>query len=226
MATEKDKEKIRKILAMLEGATSEGEARAASLALQRALASSGLSLDEVGRSNGSETVEEEVACGQQAPAWKCFLANAIAGNFRCMTFMSRKYAGVDAGGRTRWSRSFVFIGAGDDAAIAAKAFSASLAAAENCWDAYRRQNGPFRYSRVRNTYLVGFAQGLADAYDEQRTESAEMALALRVPLQVRQAVDAMDLRTEKFSYASAGSAVKAAGAADGYGFGKGDRIAC
>ena len=35
MAIEKEKEKIRKILAMLEGATSEGEARAASLALHR-----------------------------------------------------------------------------------------------------------------------------------------------------------------------------------------------
>lgn len=38
--------KLKKILAMIDGATSEGEARAASLALQRLLAANNMTIDE------------------------------------------------------------------------------------------------------------------------------------------------------------------------------------
>ena len=45
MATVNDK--IKKILAMIDGATTEGEARAASLALQRLLVANDMTLDEI-----------------------------------------------------------------------------------------------------------------------------------------------------------------------------------
>ena len=39
--------KLKKILAMIDGATSEGEARAASLALQRLLAANNMTLEDI-----------------------------------------------------------------------------------------------------------------------------------------------------------------------------------
>ena len=49
MATVNDK--IKKILAMIDGATTEGEARAASLALQRLLVANDMTLDEISLSD-------------------------------------------------------------------------------------------------------------------------------------------------------------------------------
>ena len=57
MATVNDK--IKKILAMIDGATTEGEARAASLALQRLLVANDMTLDEISLS--------DVACAPMPP---------------------------------------------------------------------------------------------------------------------------------------------------------------
>ena len=221
-------EKIRKILALLNGATSEGEARAASLALQRALAASGMTIEEVEdseREAGREVASDEAEVGQQVPAWKTRLSMVIADNYRCKTYIGKKVKGRDAAGRRRVVKSFVFMGLDEDAAIAAGVYGATCRAAENCWARFRSKRGPFRGNAARETYLNGFVEGLERSYAEQRCESESMALALRVPAEVRQAFDSMGLKKKSVRYRFAGDEIRGAGSADGYGFGAGDRLA-
>lgn len=70
-------DKIRKILAMLEGAKTEGEAKAANLALQRLLAKSNLTAEQVGAlgsEDPSASIEEEpVYIGSNDVVWKRML---------------------------------------------------------------------------------------------------------------------------------------------------------
>ena len=55
-------DKIRKILAMLEGAKTEGEAKAANLALQRLLAKSNLTAEQVGALGSEDPSDRGRAC--------------------------------------------------------------------------------------------------------------------------------------------------------------------
>ena len=80
-------DKIRKVLAMLEGAKTPGEAQAASLALQRLMARSGLTAEQVD-ALGAENVQfpvtqDGVYIGTNDVAWKKMLAAVIGENFRC-----------------------------------------------------------------------------------------------------------------------------------------------
>lgn len=221
-------EKIRKILALLNGATSEGEARAASLALQRALAASGMTIEEVEdseREAGREVASDEAEVGQQVPAWKTCLSMVVAENYRCKTYIGKKAKGRDVAGRRRIVKSFVFMGLDEDAAIAAGVYGATCRAAENCWARFRAEHGPFRGNAARETYLNGFVEGLERSYAEQRSESESMALALRVPAEVSQAFDSLGLKKKSVRYRFAGDEIRGAGSADGYGFGAGDRLA-
>lgn len=85
-------DKIRKILAMLEGAKTEGEAKAANLALQRLLAKSNLTAEQVdalGSEDPSASIEEEpVYIGSNDVVWKRMLASAIAENLRCRVMLT------------------------------------------------------------------------------------------------------------------------------------------
>lgn len=64
-------EKIKKIVALIDGAATEGEARAASLALQRLLVSNNLKLEDINLDDSPAEVGEE-ACdlGRRIPEWK------------------------------------------------------------------------------------------------------------------------------------------------------------
>lgn len=85
-------DKIRKVLAMLEGAKTPGEAQAASLALQRLMARSGLTAEQVD-ALGAENVQfpvtqDGVYIGTNDVAWKKMLAAVIGENFRCLLLAS------------------------------------------------------------------------------------------------------------------------------------------
>lgn len=77
MATVNDK--IKKILAMIDGATTEGEARAASLALQRLLVANDMTLDEISLSDDAPEINETGEdVGKRVAIWVKALAYVIA----------------------------------------------------------------------------------------------------------------------------------------------------
>ena len=85
MATVNDK--IKKILAMIDGATTEGEARAASLALQRLLVANDMTLDEISLSDDVPEINETGEdVGKRVAVWVKALAYVIASNYRCESY--------------------------------------------------------------------------------------------------------------------------------------------
>ena len=85
MATVNDK--IKKILAMIDGATTEGEARAASLALQRLLVANDMTLDEIALSDDAPEINETGEdVGKRVAVWVKALAYVIASNYRCESY--------------------------------------------------------------------------------------------------------------------------------------------
>lgn len=82
-------EKIKKIVALIDGAATEGEARAASLALQRLLVANHLTLEDINLDDSPVEVGEEVCeLGRRIPEWKKILAKVVANNYRCRVYTS------------------------------------------------------------------------------------------------------------------------------------------
>lgn len=220
------KAKIAKVLALLEGAKTEGEAQAASLALQRLLAKSGLTVDEVlaEQSGSDDVVESNCKVGDSSSNWKLALAHVIADNYRCKYYFRINRDGY---------RTAVFIGAEEDSAVAAGCFHATVKAAQRCFKAYckqaRLENPLVNTKRMafRNGYYLGFVEGLKKAYAEQVASDASMAIVLQTPAIVKARYNEVmstgrKARTVKINYMPGDS--YDAGQADGYGFGRGDRL--
>lgn len=151
-------DKIRKILAMLEGAKTEGEAKAANLALQRLLAKSNLTAEQVGAlgsEDPSASIEEEpVYIGSNDVVWKRMLASAIAENLRCRVMLT---AFPD---KPR-AKIIVFVGHAEDAAVASECYRLPfLSPSEKQAHSSTNQEGethpsiPKRFSHRRRNALV------------------------------------------------------------------------
>lgn len=222
--SEATKAKIAKVLALLEGAKTEGEAQAASLALQRLLAKSGLTVEEVLAEEESKKEQKvvETACKAASDNWKLYLATIIAENYRCDVF-SRVLG---------HKKSAVFVGLEDDAAVACGCYYATVKAAQRCFKQYckaaREKRPSVNTSRAafKNGYYYGFCEGLEKAYAEQVASDDSLAIVLQTPAIVKKRMDEL---SKDFSPSRART-VKvcddpfAAGIADGYGFGRGDRL--
>lgn len=215
-------EKIRKIVALIDGAATEGEARAASLALQRLLVANNLKLEDINLDDAPAEVGEEVCdLGRRIPEWKKTLAVVVAANYRC-----RAYTSYNNNGRT-----VVFVGEGEDAVVASCCFRASANAAENCFRSYCGRMKAMGYgnvsrqSGVKGTWMLGFISGLKRAYEEQVSSDESLALAIVVPESVNRHMDGISLRSNKIKVRTTSDPfVRADGYESGYGFGRGDRV--
>ena len=234
MATVNDK--IKKILAMIDGATTEGEARAASLALQRLLVANDMTLDEISLSDDAPEINETGEdVGKRVAIWVKALAHVIASNYRCESYFHVCHE------RDFWtnrqkitSKQVVFVGEAEDSVVAAGCFRATRHAIERCFTSYVERR--FHETGVRigkqsgskNSYCLGFVEGLKQAYGEQVAADESFALAVVVPESVTRFINEQhDIKTEpKQRYiVSQDTSIHDAGAEDGYGYGKGDRIA-
>lgn len=222
-ADEQLKGKIRKVLALLEGAKTEGEAQAASLALQRLLAKAALSVEDVLEDAGADSiVEADCELGSTSANWKLELASVIAQNYRCELYLKTR-------GR---AKAVVFVGLAKDADVATGCFFATTRAAQRCFRAYCKEvrgKHPFvdtSRAAFKNGYYLGFCNGLSRAYREQVAASSELAICVQTPAAVAKHMSALatklgpSRRRRSVVYESTYSA----GQTDGYGFGRGDRL--
>lgn len=243
-------EKMKKVLALLEGAKTESEAKAASLKLQELLAKNHMNISEIEEACADEARAEvdevmaEVGCGG-GTKWKNNLANIIAANYRCETYERRsRRGGRDVG---RW---LVFVGEGGDAGLARKVFEVTVEVAQRLyrkwcadtreekrarWDDLQAplpewQRCGFRWSpssSERDGWYLGFAAGLKRAYEEQVSSSEELTIALAVPASVRERMGELSKgfrpeRKARSRYLD-GRAFDAGNTA-GHGYGSGDRL--
>lgn len=229
--------KLKKILAMIDGATSEGEARAASLALQRLLAANDMTIEDIDLADDAPEVNESAEdLGKRVPEWVKLLAYVIAKNYRCRYYMQTSHGAYDywAGRRPVTGTRFVFVGESQYAVVASGCFRATKHAIENCFKKFcnmrSKQDGTKigRRAGVKNSYCLGFIEGLESSYREQLEQDETMALAIVVPESVTRYMDE-ELNLKKMKRqpitVSSDKSVGDAGRVDGYGFGQGDRIA-
>lgn len=233
MNTEGIKAKAAKILNLLNNAGTEGEAVAASLALQRLLLSNGLTIVDVEvKEDKTEVLDANTGYRSKVEKWELWLANTVAKNYRCETL--------------RWTRrcgrqkeyQIVFLGEGDDAANAVEVYLATRKAALKCLRLFKKSYVAERQERdwwyetsdfstaERNSYLFGFVQGLSSAYDEQIASDETLALAVVVPKRV---TDELNNRAtghvrQRYSRQSGDGSIYNGGYSDGYGVGTGKRV--
>lgn len=246
---DKVKAKIQKVLALLEGAKTEGEAQAASLKLQELLIKNNLSIEEVKASVGVSAEVEELSTdigSGSGTNWKCHLANVIAENYRCETFIRKwRTNGHETG------KSVVFVGETEDAKLAEKVFVVTLEVASRlfkkwCKDTRKDKKaaheamvaehpefGFWKFSwsprsAERNGWYIGFVNGLADAYREQVESDSELAMVLVTPTSVREHMEELSKgfnRSRRFCPTINPSAYES-GLATGQSYGTGTALAC
>lgn len=225
--------KIKKIIAMIDGATSEGEARAASLALQRLLAANHMTMKDINLNAEPATINSQTEnVGKRVPSWVKILAGVIARNYRCRYYISTNYGSYDfwTGRHAIDGTNFVFVGEDEDAAVAAGCFRATKHAIETCFKKFcdtRMQLDGKRVGRkagVKNSYCLGFIEGLEQSYDEQLEMDQTMALAVVVPESVERYMnEKLNLHKSKSASVrvSNDQSIWDSGKSDGYGFGRG-----
>lgn len=166
---EKIIEKIKKLLAMTEeNGASENEAMIAALKAQKLMAEHNLTIADIDTDEKGQTIIEEACDAGKGDKWKYKLANVIAANFCCKTYVAQR----------RW---IIFYGYEKDAKIASEVFKFLFKMgnklADRCYyDYYKRGENT---KGVKNTYLVGFCEGISEVLGKQCT-----ALMIVVPKEV------------------------------------------
>ena len=164
------------------------------------------------------------------------LAHVIAKNYRCRYYMQMSHGAYDywTGRRPVTGTRFVFVGESQDAVVASGCFRATKHAIEICFKKFCDRRSKLDGTKighragVKNSFCLGFIEGLESSYREQLEQDETMALAIVVPESVTRYMDE-ELNLKKMKHqpitVSSDKSIGDAGRADGYGFGQGDRIA-
>ena len=179
---------IRKIRALLAKADpkrnpSAAEAYAAAVKAQELLARAGLTEADVAEREDAEVIIAKLDLGAMgAPGWAGSIAWVVAKNFRCDEY-------------TDWADQRIkLVGLEADLRIAVEVTYYAIGSALECWADYVFEHP----GASRKDYLIGFANGLHDAFKAaaaQHADDARWGLVLRTPAVVREAVERLNLST-------------------------------
>ena len=182
--------KIQNLL-QLAKSSNENEAKSAMLLAQKLLMKHKLSMKEVEEADVEEVVvieEHGTGCTYTRATWKGALANIIADNFGCYTFV-RKY----------YSKEVYFLGKDDDIQVCNIVFKYALEVikieANKFKNKYKKEGKST--TGVENTYAVAFIKGLMDAFEEQKSQHKEWGLVLVKDIRVTEAYENMNLKEGK-----------------------------
>lgn len=178
MDTEKIIGKIKKILELSKNNPSEEEAKAAALKAQRMMMQYHIAMEQL--EAASSTLEEIIECCYRTgngKNYKIGLAQVVANNFRCRTFMYN-------------SDTIVFYGYKTDAEIAKNTFKMLFEVGEkraiSFYNKKRKEEvqeyGYFNGKGVKAAYMIGYVDGIKFELEKQST-----ALMIVVPEEVRDA---------------------------------------
>ena len=239
---ERTEGRARKLLALIQDeASTESEVFCASVKLQSLLKETGMTVADIEASDDAlEVTEDAVLDASRLDPWRVLVAKVVARAYRCKVFTAPYRDGWTATGKRRNRVRIMFMGYAQDVELAGSVYSATCAAAENCWNAERPRvtqeyrsmtyddRDPWIRNRVRaarRDYLAGFANGLNSAYLANERADSELALAVAVPKAVTDRYEAEV--TGKPRHYDAGhreSKHYLRGAVAGCGVGSGDRL--
>lgn len=180
-------EQVRKLMALAENTSFPEEAQSAMLVAQKLMAKHSITSRDL-RVEEERAQEEVMMTVGRRDTFVSVLANVITENFRCASLWRK--ASLRVNGRLRSAYTLTFLGLEEDVAVASEVFSSAKKAAESLARDFVREHGGGR--RVRNSYLLGWAHGLARKFDEQKKTNRTVALAVMKPKAVQDALDKMD----------------------------------
>lgn len=233
-------DKLEKIKRLMDNAGTLGEAQAAALAFQRLLKKEGLTEADV-FSHLKDAGDVQVEPGESIPfkskpMYVSLLAKVISENFRCRCFWNIT--------NKKWKRCgdpcdvITFVGDASDVEIAVQVFNITHKAMIRLYKKWVKGEKERDYSlgygewslshgrAMKQSYMIGFVNGLADAYDEQKKNDQELAMVLVIHPQVDKYVEEnyrLGVLVPKTKLGINESAERA-GYAAGNSFGAGDRL--
>lgn len=216
-------EKLAKIKALADDASSDEECKTAMLMFQRLLDKHGMKVsDVVVEADHNEVIEKDVYGAKSISGWMSLFHSIIASHFRCVPVRR-----VDKSGNKVTHTDLQFIGFENDSMLAAEAFSTSIKAAKRLFKRFWQENPrTWMYYDSENTsrtkYLIGFAYGLHAAYKAQE-DSGCLGIIVTTPPEVKEHVSGFKKSNRKFSQRT-DDRYGSAGYTAGFNVGKGDRL--
>lgn len=241
-------EKIRKVARLAENAGTDGEAQAAALAMQRLMAENDIDISEIDVNDEPSRQEVEDVTAEvltNRVNWQERLLMVIARNFRCEMYISSGDQLDAKSGNWKKRTAYRLVGMTDDVAMATECYKATAKAADRLYRTYIKARKEADYAdglpqwsisqghRAKNAYLDGFVNGLSRAFHEQVEANRQQAIdggvaaiVLVKPQDVVKRMESMNLRRASRSHANGygDGHARAAGAADGHSYGRGNAI--
>jgi len=176
--------KIQKLLALSES-SNENEAKNAMLKAQQLLVKNKITMQEVQslKPKDIEICTKRTDVTFTKAKWKCSLANVIAENFCCYSYIA-----------SRRTNRIVFIGKTEDVYICNLVFNYALdtidASVKALRYAYYKQNASTK--GLQSDYAIGFVLGLKKSFDAQKKQNSEWGLVLAKDKAVEDAYKALN----------------------------------
>lgn len=183
------KEKIKKLLALAES-NNEHEARAALLKAKELMAEHKIEeIDLIDAKNRKvKRIYTEYEYTKRGEWWIASLAMVIAENYCCRCAANIPYKGAQ-------KRRIFFIGLEGDVEICEKIFAYAVDSARKFGKLYLKDNykgydlSAQEKNRVKNSYAIGFSNGVKQAFDAQKAEKIKSGengwgLVMTVPKEV------------------------------------------
>jgi len=192
------KEKIRKLLA-LSNSSNEFEAKAALLKARELMAAHKIEeIDLVDvKKKEIKTIFTEVIYTKRGEYWIPHLAAVVAENYCCRTASNIPYKGAQ-------KRNMMFVGLEGDVDLCVQIFEYAVESSRKCSKRYLmheyRGKGSLLTTKdkedIKNSYSLGFASGVREAFKDQDNKEAGWGLVMTVPQEVN---DACDFKKDRYN---------------------------
>lgn len=190
------KEKIRKLLALAES-PNENEAKEALLKAREIMAKHKLSFADVEKKVNEEIKEIEVkdiTFSSRKNLWIKDIAFEVATHYCCKSILYSC-----AGKQTH---TVCFVGVGDDVELCSEIFKYAVESVFSQITRIIQNSESYLTSKdmklIRDSYGLGFAEGLSIAFSEQEEKNPEWGLVLLVPAQVNEYLKSINAKPKKF----------------------------
>lgn len=183
---------IRKLLA-LSNSNNENEAHSAMLMAQKLMAKHNIEISLVeNNATDHNVIEEQADKKSHKTKWKRWLANIIAINFKCETFL-RGYGTYNT----------IFVGKQENVDICKVVYLSAVRFIDNFFTEYwKNANSPVSAcKRLKNSYALGFITRLREKFEEQKIVAEQEGWAL-VLVKDTDVVKYMEQKNLKYSEAS------------------------
>ena len=173
-------EKIKKLMA-LSKSSNENEAELAMMRAQELLVKHHLTMNDIKdkdtKTNKLNILEIDLIIGKRITGWKIALANVLAKNFRCETFVATMLSG---------GKKLRVVGGEEDAKVVEILFTYAIGFIDSRSRSIRRllrkQSETARGST--QSYITGFLEGLATHFENQINDNIEWGLILVTPVEI------------------------------------------